>query len=254
MLNVALEAAKLGAIWDLVNGKAVWSKSRRELFGLDPDREITFDVFIESIIPEDRDRVRRSIMESLENRTGYNVELRVDLPDGARRWIRTRGRGFYDEKGKPVRMVGMSWDITEPRTIRERLRESEERLRLATDAADEAVWDWDCITGRFVSNDVYQNKFGQRQQAQCPDWPYDLMHPEADERHNRCDAEPGPGMQCRFKGIRMRYTKNLPEFLGDPEKRKPGPEDPIHFEGHAEVAGRLPPDETGHSQSSLQCG
>ena len=120
MFEMAAEAANMGAwIWDLATGKMLWSKYRKRLFGIEPDREVTLGIFMERLIPEDRDRVTQAIQEAIETRTDYDLEMRIEGTDGIR-WFRTRGRGYYDDTGKPVHLAGMAWDITDSRRVRER--------------------------------------------------------------------------------------------------------------------------------------
>ncbi len=131
---------------------------------------------------EYRDKVRRALTEALGNRTDYNVVMRADLPDGKRRWCRAKGRGFYNDRGKPARLVGMAWDITEPTLIREKLEESEERLRLAVSAANEAVWDWDCVSNRVNFNITYAEGYGRPSQEKAVKWWLEHVHPEDCDR------------------------------------------------------------------------
>ncbi len=50
---------------------------------------------------------------ALEQKKEYNIEYRAVWSDGSIHWIAARGRGFYDETGKPVRMLGTAQDISE---------------------------------------------------------------------------------------------------------------------------------------------
>ena len=56
------------------------------------------------------------------------------------------GRGKFNESGKMVGLVGMTADITERKQAEERLRESEERLRLAIKAGRMYAFEWDTET------------------------------------------------------------------------------------------------------------
>ena len=94
------------------------------------------------------------MLKALENslRTGaeYASEYRAVLPDGQLRWIAGRGQVEFGADGQPVRMRGCSLDITKRRRAEEQLRmgeatlrESKERIDLATKAAGLVVWTWD---------------------------------------------------------------------------------------------------------------
>ena len=76
-------------------------------------------------------RLQEQRQQALRDRTLFNVDHRVVHPDGQIHWINTQGRGFYDEAGKPIRMVGTCFDIT-PR------KQAEEELRSAMLTAETA--------------------------------------------------------------------------------------------------------------------
>src|SRR4029077_13312496 len=72
------------------------------------------------------------------------------LPNGQICWIGGRGHVEFDGDGQPVRMRGCSLDITKRKQAEEQLRmteatlrESKERIDLATKAAGLVVWSWD---------------------------------------------------------------------------------------------------------------
>ncbi len=76
----------------------------------------------------------------------YDVEAPIRWPDGSIHWFRDVGRVFYDEQGKPVRLMGVTMDTTESRQAGEALRVSEARLRLALNAGRMCAWEWDAAT------------------------------------------------------------------------------------------------------------
>ncbi len=106
-----------------------WSAKTKEHFWLPENARVTIDTFYERIHPEDRERTRRAIADSIEKKTLYDVDYRTVSDDGRIRWIRAIGRGFYDEQGHPMRFDGVTVDQTDRRSAEEALRRSE---RLAT--------------------------------------------------------------------------------------------------------------------------
>jgi PAS domain S-box-containing protein len=73
--------------------------------------------------------------------------------DGVFRPFLTRVTPVLDRDGNVARWFGTNTDITEQRQGEEALRRSEEKLRLALDAASMGVWDWDILTGEHVWTD-----------------------------------------------------------------------------------------------------
>lgn len=111
--------------WDIARGSLHWSDEIYRIFGLIPtSRGTTYKNFLGAVHPDDRERVQRSVQETLEAGTPYELDHRIVHPDGTVRVVRERGRVFRDESGKPVRMAGTAQDITDWRQAQE------ERLRL----------------------------------------------------------------------------------------------------------------------------
>ena len=112
-LRYASIAADIGAWqWDLMKNELIWDDKCKELFGYPPDYPMTYQAFLQPIHEEDRKRIDEAVSLVLKDKRDYFVEMRVLLPDGQMRWVMSKGRGFYDEQGKPVRMHGIAADIT----------------------------------------------------------------------------------------------------------------------------------------------
>ena len=128
-LKLALEAADM-AIWDwnIRTGELTWSDHCKELFGLEPGTAVDYQMFLDAIHPEDIGRVDEAVFVALKNREDYDVEMRTRWADGSEHWIRSKGRGYYDEEGVPVRMVGMDWEVTNRKRAEEELIRSKSRL------------------------------------------------------------------------------------------------------------------------------
>jgi PAS domain S-box-containing protein len=81
----------------------------------------------------------------------------------------------------PVRMVGTLQDVTERKAAEEALRESAERLRLATDAADIGTWDFDPVAGALRWDERCKAIYGLPADAEV-DYPAFLDRIHADDR------------------------------------------------------------------------
>jgi diguanylate cyclase (GGDEF)-like protein/PAS domain S-box-containing protein len=97
---------------------------------------------------------------SIETGQPYDAEYRVRMVDGSYRWFRAQAAARRDEHGEVVRWYGTLEDIHDRKVAVQALRESEERLRLATDAADMATWDYDVFTGEAIWNERFQDFVG----------------------------------------------------------------------------------------------
>jgi two-component system CheB/CheR fusion protein len=127
-LRVALDAARLGA-WerDVVTGELTATAMCKVNLGLDPDAPLTFEQLQGMRHPDDRERVAQAIRAAITENRDYDVEYRVVKPDGSIGWIIARGHAVYDEAGRPVRMVGVTLDITEREAAKQALQQVERR-------------------------------------------------------------------------------------------------------------------------------
>ncbi len=131
-LRLAQNAAGLGVWdWDPRRDEAVWSDQHFRIFGLEPSAQ-TFGEsgFVSMIYPEDRAAARLAIREALRPGGAFDAEYRIRRKDGQVRWVLSQGQTHCDTGGQPIRMVGLTLDITDRRLADERLRRSEERFRL----------------------------------------------------------------------------------------------------------------------------
>jgi signal transduction histidine kinase/CheY-like chemotaxis protein len=128
-LRFTLFAGGLGS-WelDLASSELACSEICKSNFGRPTDASFTYRDFHESIHPEDRPAVLDAIERSAVHGSDYDVEYRVCCPNGDVRWVMMRGRVAYDEHGAPVRMVGVSLDITERKRMYETLHQTQREL------------------------------------------------------------------------------------------------------------------------------
>ncbi|ALP53337.1 hypothetical protein Tel_09320 [Candidatus Tenderia electrophaga] len=99
---------------DLVTNQLTWSDEVYRIFGLDPSQfDASFEAFIDAVHPEDRDFVNKAYKDSAENKTPYNIVHRLLLKDGTLKYVNEKCITYYNDKGDPIRSVGMVQDVTE---------------------------------------------------------------------------------------------------------------------------------------------
>jgi PAS domain S-box-containing protein len=151
-LQMALQVGEAGT-WDLNfrTGRNLWSDSHFRLVGREPTptREATPDIWQTAILAEDRDRVMAEWRRAEAARDLFRSQHRIRRHDnGHVIWVRAFGQ-FHYEQDRAVRFVGAVQNINDLKQAEQALRESEERLRLATEAAEVGIWEWNVATNHI---------------------------------------------------------------------------------------------------------
>ncbi len=137
----AQRIAKLGSwVWELKTNKLSWSDQVYRMYGLIPQEfEPTYEIFLDSVHPDDREYVDAAVGCAATKQAGYDLEYRMIGSDGRETIAHTQGELEFDEFGHPVRMTGTVIDITERKRAEEALRRHKERLRLIIETVAEGL-------------------------------------------------------------------------------------------------------------------
>jgi len=125
-----------------------WNEASRSVYGYGPEEAIGRNL-LDLIIPDEiRERVREDIRRMAETgEVSPAVEVELRRKDGARVPVFSNHAVILGPDGDPE-LYCLDLDLTENRRLTRALRRSEERLRLAMEAAEDGYWDWDLRTGR----------------------------------------------------------------------------------------------------------
>lgn len=108
--------------WDIVKNKVQWSDEIYHIFGLTPHQfGTTFEAFLNSIHPDDRELVRNSFREALHAKKPYCLDFRIVQPNASVRFIHTQAEVIYDKDENAIQINGTSQDITDRKKIEQRL-------------------------------------------------------------------------------------------------------------------------------------
>ncbi|MBN2496416.1 MAG: PAS domain-containing protein [Deltaproteobacteria bacterium] len=122
--------------WDIARDQLYWSDEIYRIFGLTPRQfGATYEAFLRSVHPDDRQAVESAVERALRDRAPYFVTHRILLPDGSIRTVHERAEVTFDSAGKAVRMLGTVQDLTELA----RAQGEREQLITAVEAAGEAI-------------------------------------------------------------------------------------------------------------------
>ena len=138
-LALAQEAAKIGSFEiNLQTNTGVASKQLAAIYGVPATYSPNYDAWLKLVHPDDLERVKEGMKEVLESGE-INSEYRILRPDGGTRWVYGRGKVFYDDKGAPLKMVGINIDITDRKEAEATLRFQKSLLEAQSEASIDGI-------------------------------------------------------------------------------------------------------------------
>jgi len=136
--------------WDMLSGKLYWSDEIYKIFGYSPQEfGATYEAFLETIHPEDRDIVTQAVEKSIEEHNDYNVFHRILLPDGTPKIVHEIGHAYYDNSGNPVQMIGTVQDVTQLKSVENELAEQKEAFESIFEYSSDGILLID--NGKFIA-------------------------------------------------------------------------------------------------------
>jgi PAS domain S-box-containing protein len=130
ILALAEQIGRIGVIdWQVEAGTVRLSPSARAMYGL-VEFDGRYESWIATVHREDQVRLRATIQNALAaKQREFELDFRIlRQNDNELRWILARRLVFYDEAGKPVRVVGVSIDVTDQKRAAAQLRAFTETL------------------------------------------------------------------------------------------------------------------------------
>src|SRR6202166_2141016 len=188
-----LEAQKLShtGSWrhDVASGAVIVSPEVYRIHDIKPDDDASnTEFFFSRIHPEDRKRVVDLFERAELEKTEFQVDYRIVLPDGTTKHLHTIGHPILDESGELVEFVGTAMDVTAAKQAEEALRRSEGYLAEAQKLTRIGSWAWNVATGQSVywSQENYRLFGFDPERGVPPDEAfYQRVHPEDRDRVRR---------------------------------------------------------------------
>ena len=113
--------------WDVSSGQIYWSAETFRIFEFGQKTKVTIGMILERTHPEDRPTVKQLIERVSRDKTGFDVEHRLLMPNGCIKYVHVVGHPSTDEWGR-FEFVGAVTDITERKQAETALLQSAEQL------------------------------------------------------------------------------------------------------------------------------
>ena len=140
-----LEAQRLSQTgsWkhEVASGGVIVSPEVYRIFGVRPDEgKSNTDFWLNRNHPEDAKRIQELFEKSEIQKTDYEADYRIVLPDGVVKHLHAIGHPVVNEKGDLVTFVGTVMDVTVAKQAEEKIRQSESELRQILELAPQHVY------------------------------------------------------------------------------------------------------------------
>jgi PAS domain S-box-containing protein len=149
-----LWAARADGVVESFNGR--WY----EYTGMPIDEALSRDGWLTAVHPEDEPRIRSLRERAFGQGDLLEAEVRLRRKDSTYRWHLIRSVPVRDGSGRLLQRFGTATDIDDRKRTEERLRSSEERLRLALQAGRMGTWYWDIGSDRIDWSDNLEEVLG----------------------------------------------------------------------------------------------
>ena len=154
LLNMAVESAGIGTwVFDLFGNKRYFDSTASLLLGFSPAKfKRTKKEFLDRIHPDDRIEVKKQLFNRLVVKSDIRADFRSIWPDGTIRFLTARAKAISDNSGKPVRLIGLIWDVTDQKLLQMNLEQS----RLLTQHIEEVREEERVAISRELHDDLGQ--------------------------------------------------------------------------------------------------
>ena len=162
--------------WNIPGNTLNWSDELYRIYGLLPQEiEVSYEVFLEYVYPDDKEYVKKIIEESLQTQHPFKFYYRIILSNKTVKTLYATGEVISDKNNNPLRMLGTGQDVTE------RLQAEKKFYTLLESAPDGVItvdekgiisdwnrkaedifgWKWEEIIGMKLSEIIIPERYRQ---------------------------------------------------------------------------------------------
>jgi PAS domain S-box-containing protein len=147
-LRLAQNSAQVG-VWEWKPQEQTlnFTPELESLYGLQPGAIRCYQDWIKLVHPEDLSRIEVARHEAIVEHRPFDLEFRIIHTSAETRWVQARGGAYYDEDGRPERVFGTNFDITERKRAEEEtlkllnaVQQEKEKLSALINSISDEVW------------------------------------------------------------------------------------------------------------------
>jgi PAS domain S-box-containing protein len=166
--------------YDVSSRKVTNSPELSRIHSVQPNEDASApELYLSRVHPDDRKRIHELVERSAIEKSDYQSEYAIVLPDGTIKHVHAIGHPVLNESGDLVEFVGTIMDITGRKQTEEALRRSEAYLAEAQRMTHTGSWAWNVRTDAlFWSQEIF--RIYDYDPEMKPTWDFLLatVHPE----------------------------------------------------------------------------
>ncbi len=151
-LDVATKSAGIG-VWELnlKNNELIWDDHMHDLYGIEKNSlDLRYEIWRDSVHPNDLKMAEKKLDSAIHTNTNFDTEFRIIRPNGEVRFLKAYAVNVVDQKHRPIKMIGVNYDITGLKQAQQKLIESEEKYREMVEFSPDGILVLD-ITSKVIS-------------------------------------------------------------------------------------------------------
>jgi PAS domain S-box-containing protein len=142
------------------HGKFLWFNDRWYEFSAQSEQATVDHAYLDSIHPDYQSLVKLNFARALKSGESWDETVPMRGKEGEYRWFLTTAHPIRSEDGNILRWLGTNTDITRQLVLTDRIKEREEQLRMATEAAKLGTWNYEIATDILEWNEQAAVIFG----------------------------------------------------------------------------------------------
>ncbi|WP_162006535.1 serine/threonine-protein kinase [Roseimaritima sediminicola] len=164
--------------FDVATQQVRWNSQLYTLTGVSRDEQApSLEVFLETVHPQDRQRLQRQIEHAMQTGQPYEVQSRHRLPSGEYRTVISRGQPIRDDDGKVVEIYGTLHDITKQSTEVQRARAQTNAMQQLIDCSPELLCAVDPDGTVLAASGALARQLETTAEQLCSGWRFETQQP-----------------------------------------------------------------------------
>lgn len=138
-LKMALRAGRMGTWeWDLHDDTMRLDTIEFDLLNMtQQSAPMPLSAILKGVHPDDAVHIKQALKQAVDRHEDFDEEFRFLRGDGELQWLAARGKVLFDERARPTRVVGVSFDISERKNVEVTLENARRQAQAANEAKSE---------------------------------------------------------------------------------------------------------------------